>query len=44
MRIQAAVSATSDRCVVLVKGRVVFKGSGAALREQPEVLSQYPGV
>ncbi|MGB0128581.1 MAG: ABC transporter ATP-binding protein, partial [Rhodocyclaceae bacterium] len=35
----AAVSAISDRCVVLVKGRVVFEGSSASLREQPEVLS-----
>ena len=40
----AAVTAHTDRNVILVKGRVVFAGSGAALRAQPELLHQHLGI
>jgi branched-chain amino acid transport system ATP-binding protein len=40
----AAVSAVSDRCVVLVKGRIAFEGSAAALRAEPEILHRHLGV
>ena len=33
----AAVSAITDRNVILVKGRVVFEGTGSELREKPEI-------
>jgi branched-chain amino acid transport system ATP-binding protein len=39
-----AVTAITDRNVILVKGRVVFEGSGAALLAQPDVLHRYLGV
>ena len=39
-----AVSDITDRNVILVKGRVVFEGSGGALRAQPELLSEHLGV
>jgi branched-chain amino acid transport system ATP-binding protein len=39
-----AVSALTDRNVILVKGRVVFEGSGSELREQPELLHQHLGI
>jgi len=40
----AAVSAVTERNVILVKGRVVFAGSSAELRAQPELLQQYLGI
>jgi branched-chain amino acid transport system ATP-binding protein len=40
----AAVSAITDRNVILVKGRVVFEGDRAALHAQPELLAQHLGV
>jgi len=40
----AAVSALTDRNVILVKGRVVFEGSGSALRGQPDLLHRYLGI
>ncbi|MCC6473414.1 MAG: ABC transporter ATP-binding protein [Burkholderiales bacterium] len=40
----AAVTAASERCVLLVKGRVVFEGASAQLRAQPEVLRRHLGV
>jgi branched-chain amino acid transport system ATP-binding protein len=40
----AAVSALSDRNIILVKGRIVFAGSGSEMRAQPEIMQQYLGV
>jgi branched-chain amino acid transport system ATP-binding protein len=40
----AAVSAVADRTVVLVKGRVAFAGTAAALKAQPEILHKHLGV
>ena len=40
----AAVSAITDRNVVLVKGRIVFEGTGHELRERPELLHQHLGI
>jgi branched-chain amino acid transport system ATP-binding protein len=40
----AAVSAVADRTVVLVKGRVAFAGTAAALKAQPEILHRHLGV
>jgi branched-chain amino acid transport system ATP-binding protein len=40
----AAVSANTTRNVILVKGRVVFAGSSAELRAQPEIMRQYLGI
>lgn len=40
----AAVSAITDRNIILVKGRVVFEGSSAELRAQPEILHQHLGI
>jgi branched-chain amino acid transport system ATP-binding protein len=40
----AAVTALADRNVLLVKGRVVFDGSSASLRAQPELLKRHLGV
>ena len=40
----AALTEIADRCVILVKGRVVFEGTGAALRAQPELLHRHLGV
>jgi branched-chain amino acid transport system ATP-binding protein len=39
-----AVSALTDRNIILVKGRVVFEGAGSALRKQPELLQQHLGI
>ena len=39
-----AVTDLTDRNVILVKGRVVFDGTGAALRAQPELLNEHLGV
>jgi branched-chain amino acid transport system ATP-binding protein len=40
----AAVSAVTDRNVILVKGQVVFEGTSAELNARPELKSQYLGV
>jgi branched-chain amino acid transport system ATP-binding protein len=40
----AAISAITDRNVILVKGRVVFDGSSRVLGEQPELLQRYLGI
>jgi branched-chain amino acid transport system ATP-binding protein len=40
----AAVSAITDRNVILVKGRVVFDGTASELREKPEFLRQHLGI
>jgi branched-chain amino acid transport system ATP-binding protein len=40
----AAVSAHTDRNVILVKGRVVFEGTGDQLKAQPELLRQHLGI
>jgi branched-chain amino acid transport system ATP-binding protein len=40
----AAVSAHTDRNVILVKGRVVFEGTAAELKAQPELLHQCLGI
>jgi branched-chain amino acid transport system ATP-binding protein len=39
-----AVSAVTDRSVILVKGRVVFEGSSRALQSQPDLLQQHLGI
>ena len=40
----AAVSALTDRNVILVKGRVVFAGTSNELRQKPELLHQHLGI
>ena len=40
----AAVTAISQRNVVLVKGRVVFEGDSASILAQPDILHRYLGV
>jgi branched-chain amino acid transport system ATP-binding protein len=40
----AAISKLTDRNVILVKGRVVFEGSGSQLRNRPELLHQHLGI
>jgi branched-chain amino acid transport system ATP-binding protein len=40
----AAVTAIADRNVILVKGRVVFDGSSAALHQQPGLIQRSLGV
>ena len=40
----SAVSAMTDRNIVLVKGRVVFDSDGAALRARPEQFHSWLGV
>ncbi len=40
----AHVCAIAHRCVMLVKGRVVFEGEAAALIAQPDVLHKHLGV
>ena len=40
----AHVTAVADRSVVLVKGRTVFGGSSAELRQRPDMLRQHLGV
>jgi branched-chain amino acid transport system ATP-binding protein len=41
---QRAVTAVSDRSVVLVKGVVVFEGASDHLRNQPELIHRHLGV
>jgi branched-chain amino acid transport system ATP-binding protein len=40
----STVSAVTDRNIILVKGRVVFEGSGGELRQKPELLHQHLGI
>jgi branched-chain amino acid transport system ATP-binding protein len=40
----AAVSALTDRNVILVKGEVAFEGTGDQLRAKPEILHQHLGI
>jgi branched-chain amino acid transport system ATP-binding protein len=40
----AAVSALTDRNVILVKGRVVFEGTSSELRQKPELQPQHLGI
>jgi branched-chain amino acid transport system ATP-binding protein len=40
----AAVSALTDRNIILVKGRIVFEGPGKELRANPELLQQHLGI
>jgi branched-chain amino acid transport system ATP-binding protein len=40
----AAVSQLTERNLVLVKGRVVFEGSGDALKRNPETLQRHLGI
>ena len=40
----AAITAISDRNVILVKGRVAFSGDTRTLRSQPRLLAQHLGV
>jgi branched-chain amino acid transport system ATP-binding protein len=40
----AAVSALTDRNMILVKGRVVFEGSSDELNAKPELLHQHLGI
>jgi branched-chain amino acid transport system ATP-binding protein len=40
----AAVSQLTDRNLVLVKGRVVFEGTGDELRRDPETLQRHLGI
>lgn len=40
----SAVSAISDRNIILVKGQIVFEGNSDTLRAQPETLRTYLGV
>ena len=40
----SAVSAISDRNIILVKGKIVFEGDSETLRAQPETLRSYLGV
>jgi len=39
-----AVTAITDRNVILVKGRVVFEGDSRALLTQPDILHKHLGV
>ena len=39
-----ALLAIADRAVILVKGHVVFAGTGEALRAQPELVQRHVGV
>jgi branched-chain amino acid transport system ATP-binding protein len=39
-----AVSALTDRNVILVKGRVVFEGTSSELRRKPELQHQHLGI
>jgi branched-chain amino acid transport system ATP-binding protein len=40
----AVLSALTDRNVILVKGRIVFEGSGEELKAKPELLHQHLGI
>jgi len=40
----AAVSAITDRNIILVKGSVVFEGTSSELRAQPKLLHQHLGI
>jgi branched-chain amino acid transport system ATP-binding protein len=40
----AALSALTDRNLILVKGRIAFDGSGDELRSKPDILHRYLGI
>jgi branched-chain amino acid transport system ATP-binding protein len=40
----AAISAITDRNIILVKGRVVFDGTSSVLAQQPELLQRSLGI
>ena len=40
----AAISAITDRNIILVKGRVVFDGTSSVLGQQPELLQRCLGI
>lgn len=40
----AAVTAITQRNVILVKGRIVFEGGSDELRARPEILKKHLGV
>lgn len=40
----AEVSALTDRNVILVKGQVVYQGSGIELRSRPEMMREHLGI
>jgi branched-chain amino acid transport system ATP-binding protein len=40
----AALSALTDRNLILVKGRIAFEGSGDELRGRPDILHRYLGI
>jgi branched-chain amino acid transport system ATP-binding protein len=40
----AALSALTDRTIILVKGRVVFEGGSDDLRNRPELLQDHLGI
>ena len=40
----STLAAITDRNVILVKGRVVFEGTGSELRSRPELLHQHLGI
>jgi branched-chain amino acid transport system ATP-binding protein len=39
-----ALSTLTDRNIILVKGRIVFEGTGEELRGKPEILHQHLGI
>jgi branched-chain amino acid transport system ATP-binding protein len=39
-----ALSTLTDRDIILVKGRIVFEGTGDELRGKPEILHQHLGI
>jgi branched-chain amino acid transport system ATP-binding protein len=43
-RNHAAVTAVADRAVVLVKGQVIFQGTGAEVRAEPGLIHTHLGV
>jgi branched-chain amino acid transport system ATP-binding protein len=43
-RNHAAVTAVADRAVVLVKGQVIFQGTGAQVRAEPGLIHTHLGV
>jgi branched-chain amino acid transport system ATP-binding protein len=44
LQYNVAVTAPTDRNVILVKGRVVFAGTGSEIKARPELLQQHLGI
>ena len=40
----AAISAITDRNIILVKGRIVLDGTSSVLGQQPGLLQRYLGI